>query len=116
MQTKINSYLLFGTVFIILTWLFVGVFRDDEFYEPDIFLKYRPTFKIIFHSPVGMQDIQLHELSPDNRAEEIAFRDFVISHYKIAHVWYIPLVLIQLTLTLLFFGYFKARHNTTFKK
>lgn len=102
-----------------LTWLFVGIFRDDEFYEPNLFLKYRPTFKVNFYSPTGMQDFELNDLSPERKAEEIAFQEFVIQQHIQGNSAPIrdclPFILIQLTVTFLSFGFFKIRRNFTYK-
>ncbi|WAC42571.1 hypothetical protein [Pedobacter sp. SL55] len=46
-----------GTIFLIATWLFTGIYADDEFGEHSMFLKYRPTFQYYFKSPLGMQDM-----------------------------------------------------------
>ena len=119
MTTRLNIYLVLGTVFILLTWLFVGLFRDDEFYEPTLFTKYRPTFKVNFYSPVGMQDLELKELTPDRQLEEIAFEEFVMQQHiqnnSNARLWYLPLVLIQLALTFCTFGFYKSTWTKQFK-
>jgi hypothetical protein len=111
MTTRLNIYLVLGTVFMLLTWLLVGLFRNGEFYEPTLFTKNRPTFKVNFYSPIGMQDLELKDLSPDGQLEEIAFQEFVVGLHQQynadAKLWYLPLILIQLTLTFLTFGFFK---------
>nr|WP_199002244.1 hypothetical protein [Flavobacterium sp. ASV13] len=119
-MTKPNQYITLGIVFFIISWLFIGLFRDDEFYEPFLFIKYRPSFKVNFYSPIGMQDLSLHELSPDKREEELAFQDFVVNH-KIqnngdAKLWYLPFILIQLTVTFFCLGILKTKHNIVYKK
>ena len=81
MTTRLNIYVIIGAFFVILTWLFVGLFRDDEFYEPDLFTKYRPTLKVNFYSPIGMQDLKVDDLSSDKKAEEIALQN----HLK--YIW-----------------------------
>jgi hypothetical protein len=57
-STRTNNQLIAiaGAAFLIVTWLLVGVYRDNEFYEPDLFLKHRPAFQVSFYSPVGMSD------------------------------------------------------------
>lgn len=110
---KPNIYLIVGTVFIILTWLFVGLFRDDEFCELDIFIKHHPTFKVNFYSPTGMSDLTVNDLSADKQVEEIAFEEFVNKRNR--QLWCIPFILIQLVLTSLVFGFYKLRQNITFK-
>lgn len=120
MTTRPNIYILLGTVFLILTWLFVGLYRDDEFYEPNLFTKYRPTIKVIFHSPTGQSDLTFDDLSEDKRVEEIAFQEFVIKQHiqnnSNALLWYLPLILIQLTLTFFSFGVLKSKRDFGYKK
>ena|SRR5688572_10549171 len=108
MNTKQNIYITVGTIYFLLTWLFVGIYRDDEFFEPHIFTKYRPTFKIGFFSPIGMQDLNIENLSADKQAEEIAFQEFVIERHQQknsnAPLWFLPFALIQITITFLTLG------------
>jgi len=119
MTSRLNIYLVFGTVFLLLTWLFVGLFRDDEFYELDLFTKHRPTFKMNFYSPIGMQDLKVEDLTPDRQLEEIAFQEFVIKQHlqnkSDARLWYLPLILIQLVLTFYSFGIYKSTRKPHFK-
>ena len=120
MTIRPNIYILLGTVFVILSWLFVGLFRDDEFYEPNVFTKYRPTFKVNFYSPIGMQGFELKDLSPDKQIEEKAFQEFVMKQHiqnnSDARLWYLPYILIQLTLTFFCFGILKIRRHFVYKK
>ena len=120
MTTRPNIYILVATVFIILTWLFVGLFRDNEFYEPKLFTKYRPTFKVNFYSPIGMQDLKIDDLPTERKTEEIAFQEFVIKRHiqnnSDAKLWYLPFILIQLTLTFLSFGILKIKRNLVYYK
>lgn len=116
---RANIYIWLGTIFLILTWLFVGLFRDDEFYELSLFTKYRPTFKVMFYSPIGMQDLAIEDLPPDKQLEETAFQEFVIQQHEQnndqAGFWYLPFLLIQLTLTFMTFGILKSNRNSAFK-
>ncbi len=102
-----------------MTWLFVGIFRDSEFYEPSIFTKYRPTFKVFFYTPIGESDLKVEELSASKQSEEVAFQEFVIKqhqqYYSNSKLWYLPFILMQLTLTFLLFGILKKRTNLTYK-
>ena len=113
MTIKPNIYLIVGTVFLLLTWLFVGLFRDDEFYEPELFIKHRPTFKTNFYSPTGMSDLTVNDLTADKQVEEIAFMEFVDNRNR--QLWFLPFILIQFTLTLLMLGFYKLRQTITFK-
>jgi hypothetical protein len=85
-----------------------------------MFTKYRPTFKVNFYSPIGMQDLELKDLSPDKEIEEKAFREFVmkqnIQNNSDARLWYLPFILIQLTLTFFCFGILKIRRHLVYKK
>lgn len=120
MTTRPNIYILLGIVLILVTWLFVGLFRDDEFYEPTLFIKYRPTFKVNFYSPIGMQDLKLDDLQTERKVEEVAFREFVIERHiqnnSDASLWYLPSVFIQLTLTFFSFGIVKMKRDLVYKK
>ena len=120
MTRRPNIYLLFGTVFLILTWIFVGLYRDDEFYEPNLFTKYRPTFKVNFYSPIGQSDLTVNDLSADKQVEEIAFQEFVIKRHiqnnSNAQLWYLPLILIQLLLTFFSLGVLKSKLDLVYKK
>lgn len=93
-----------GLVFGLLTVLFCGICRDPEFYEPSIFVKHRPTFKLHFYSPTGEQDII--DLNERGKEEEIAFQEFVVNQKvytdNLDKLWFLPPILIQLTLTFLF--------------
>ncbi|RKT01782.1 hypothetical protein [Chryseobacterium defluvii] len=103
-----NIYLFLAIVSIIITWLFVGLFRDDEFYKPSLFLKHQPTFKTIFCSPIGMSDLHFESLPNNERTEEIAFQEYVVKQNiqkkNGVELFFVPLILIQTTLTLLSFG------------
>ncbi len=120
MTTRLNIYIIIGAFFVILTWLFVGLFRDDEFYEPDLFTKYRPTLKVNFYSPIGMQDLKVDDLSSEKKDEEIAFQEFVmkrnIQNNSDPSLWYLPYILIQLTLSFFSFGFLKMKLDLVFKK
>jgi hypothetical protein len=75
-------------------WLFVGMFWDREWDEPHVFLKYRPTFQVMFRAPGGEADpsaIPGHEgyLTPEDELEEAAYIDFVEVHggYRHSIAW-----------------------------
>jgi hypothetical protein len=114
---KLN--ILLGTIFLILTWIFVGVFRDDEFYEPTIFIKHRPTLKVNFYSPIGMSDLQLKDLTPEKQRELLAFDEFVIKqgiqYNSNDRLWYLPFVLIQITLTFFTFAILNSKVHKIWK-
>ena len=120
MTTRPNIYIVLGTVFVILTWLFVGLFEDAEFYESNLFTKYRPTFKVNFYSPNGEQDIEIADMPADRKVEELAFQEFVtkrhIQNNIDVRLWYLPFILIQLTLTFFSFGIRKLNRESAYKK
>ncbi|WP_237488018.1 hypothetical protein [Hufsiella arboris] len=120
MTARPNIYIVLGTVFILLTWLFVGIYRDDEFYEQNLFTKHRPTFNVKFHSAIGMQDLKLDDLFENRKAEEIAYQEFVIKQQlqssSNASLWCLPFILIQLTLTFNSLGILKFRRDLVYKK
>jgi len=119
MTIRLNIYLIVGTIFLLLTWILVGIYRDDEFYEPNLFVKHRPTFKVNFHSPIGMQSIDLKDLGADDQLEEMAFQDFVVDRHQPnnsdAKLWFLPFILVQLTLTFLTLGIYKSIRTKIFK-
>jgi hypothetical protein len=120
MQMKFNIYFLLGIFFLILSWLFIGLFRDDEFNEPGLFFKYRPTFQVIFYSPRGMDDTRLSDMPGDLKTEQIAFEEFVIHQHvqenSSSMFRFLPFLLIQLTLTFLSFGVLKMRRELVYRK
>lgn len=63
-------------------WLFVGVYEDREWGECYSFIKYRPTIKVFFYSPLGEADrseIPGREgyLTAEQQPEEDAYVEFV---------------------------------------
>jgi len=93
--------------------LFCGISRDSEFYEPTIFVKHRPTFKIHFYTPTGESDMTLSDLSEEGKKEELLYKEFVqdqgVYTDNLNRLWLLPPILIQLTLT--FFSFVTARQN-----
>jgi hypothetical protein len=107
---KPNINLLIGLSLLLITWLFVGIYRDAEFNEPSLFIKYKPSFKIEFYSPSGMSDLTVEDLPEPKKSEEIAFDEFVSNRYEFHQkTEFLVLPLIQLTLTFLSFGLIKSR-------
>jgi hypothetical protein len=100
-----NRFLIIGLLLFLITWLFVGIFRDDEFNEPALFVKHTPSFKISFYSPTGMSDLKLADLSPEAQKEALAFEKFDPQNPEFQEkMAFLPITLIQLTLTFLSFG------------
>jgi hypothetical protein len=104
-------YLGLGLFTLLVTILFCGISRDPEFYEPTIFVKHRPTFKIHFHTPIGESDMTLSDLSAEGKKEELHYKEFVedqnVYSDNLNRLWFLPPILIQLTLTFLSFGTIK---------
>jgi uncharacterized membrane protein len=75
---SMNRNLIFGIILLLVTIMFVGVYRDDEYFEPDLFIKYQPTTKMFFYSPTGQSDAQLKDLTSEQKKEEIAFKKYII--------------------------------------
>jgi hypothetical protein len=99
-------------------WLFVGIYFDDEFHSPSLFVKHRPTFKISFYSPIGMSDLQFSDLSTDKKAEQLAFDEFVkqqnLQASNVRGGLVLPSILIQLTLSAFLFAYYQLRTAVLF--
>ncbi|MDO6707209.1 hypothetical protein [Photobacterium sp. 1_MG-2023] len=67
-----------SAIAIILTTmsLWIGVLEDPEFFTYAPFIKARPCPKIIFHSPIGMQDLNDGNLTEEERYEEFMFKQY----------------------------------------
>lgn len=55
-----------------------GLAHDPEFSEATPFLKHRPSLRFQFRSPIGESDMRLENLDPERKAEEEAYREFVL--------------------------------------
>jgi hypothetical protein len=106
-----RGYLALAAITLLVTIMFCGISRDPEFYEPTIFVKHRPTIKIHFFTLTGESDLTLSDLSGESEEEELLYEEFVegqkIYAYNSDRLWFLPPVLIQLTLTFLVFGTIK---------
>lgn len=80
--------------------LFVGVKKHPELKEYFIFLKYKPSFKVIFYSPIGKSDKRLEDLSLAEQKEELAYSEFAKTALP-RTVDYLALLLAQLGLFLM---------------
>ncbi len=101
-----NNYLKLGLFLLIISWLFVGFYRNEE--PKDnlyIFLKHKPSLKLFFHTPIGMQDLNISDLSPENQLEQKKYNEFIIkSRINNQYLAMLPFLLIQAFMTLLIFG------------
>jgi hypothetical protein len=93
---------------LLTTILFCGISRDPEFYEPTIFVKHRPTMKVHFYTPTGESDLTVLDLSAEDKKEELLYIEFVedqkIYTDNLNRLWFLPPILIQVTLTFLAFA------------
>jgi len=111
-------YIILGICAFLGALLFTGLCRDDEFNEPSLFFKYRPTLKLVFYSPTGMSDLTLEDLTPEGRKEELAFDEFVRKTgvlFGRDRFWFISPILIQLMLSLLTVGILKIKRSFRLK-
>ncbi|WP_316634420.1 hypothetical protein [uncultured Flavobacterium sp.] len=58
--------------------LFCGVYVHDKFAERHFFIKYRPTWKWTFYSPIGISNKKIEELSKEDQIEQKYFNEFII--------------------------------------
>jgi hypothetical protein len=106
-------YLGLGLFTLLTTILSCGISRDPEFSDPAIFVKHRLTFKIHFYTPAGESDMTLSDLSEEGKKEELQYKEFVedqkIYSDNLNRLWFLPPILIQLTVT--FFSFGAVRQN-----
>jgi len=97
-----------GLITLATTILLCGISTDSEFYKPTIFVKYRPTMKLYFYTPIGESDLELTDLTEDKKREELLYQEFIdgqgVYNDNLNRLWFLPPVLIQLTLTLISLG------------
>ena len=72
----------FGVGLAATLWLYVGLYYDREWGEPRLFIKYRPSPKMVFYSPLGeasQSSVPGKEgyLTAQQQREEDAFVEFV---------------------------------------
>ena len=94
----LKNILLIGLGSLLL--LFVGVKEHPELDEYFVFLKYKPTTKVFFYTPIGESDKTLADLSPAQQAEERAYDEFARTALP-RTVDYLALVLAQLGIFLI---------------
>ncbi len=71
-----------GLGLIATLWLYGGIYRTREWQELGFFIKYRPSLKIFFHSPLGeatQSSLPGHEgyLAAEQQRQEQAYIEFV---------------------------------------
>ena len=77
-----RALLAFGFGLIAILWLYVGVYEEREWHNPHLFIKYRPSQKVLFYAPLGEaapSSIPGHEgyLTAEQQREELAYIEFV---------------------------------------
>lgn len=77
-----NGIALSSVVVVLFGWLFSGIFIEREWRDVHLFLKHKPSLKVLFYSPLGEADrssIPGKEgyLTPEKEAEELAYVEFV---------------------------------------
>jgi len=79
----------FGFVFFAViagAWLFLGVFQHREYMNYNLFLKYKPSLKVYFYTPIGESDRTLKSLSPAEQRNEKDYVEFVETKGGFKHV------------------------------
>lgn len=76
---KKKAIVLSSLIVGLVSRLWLGIYQHNEFATTHLFLKHRPTWKWSFHSPVGMSDDTLHDLTKEQREEQLLFNEFVSS-------------------------------------
>ncbi len=61
---------------------FIGISYDDEFYEPDFFVKHRPSLQLEFKSATGQSDLNLKDLSFEGRKQQLLYQEFVVDQKR----------------------------------
>lgn len=61
---------------------FIGISYDDEFYEPDFFVKHRPSLQLKFKSATGQSDLTLQDLSVEARKQQLLYQEFVVDQKR----------------------------------
>jgi hypothetical protein len=78
MKSNKFKIFIFTTIIIVLTIrFFCGVFEQDEFGEDVYFIKHKPNWKWRFYSPRGMGDLELNQMTVEQKNEQVMFDEFV---------------------------------------
>ena len=114
---RVKFYILFvGFISAILMLLFIVIKYDYEFHEPQFFIKYRPTYKINFYSPIGESDATVNDLNDYDKVEELAYQDFVVENIgNRLDGDILGVILGQIVSTSLIFGLFYKKDFKIFK-
>ncbi len=118
MITKHKVLLVLGTIFFIITILFVGQYHDPQDGDRTFFIKYKPTLKQFYYSPLANKNLLSGKHSLQEYMEEEAFQEFIVNQQLLKTVngcFWVPITLIQLTLTFLICGLFSLYASTHLK-
>lgn len=74
--------LITGILIVLKFW--IAIYEDGEFDDKYFLIKHRPIWKTFFHSPSGMSDLKLSEMSEERQKEQLLYDEFIlgISHKK----------------------------------
>ena len=111
MSGRDNIYLWLTIILTILTFLFVGIKREGELYKPSLFVKYRPTYLLLFYA-------QDDKYRPLDEEEGKAFKQYVTEQRQANNpvtFSLLPFVLIQLTLSSFCLGLLKSRGKINYE-
>lgn len=70
-------YIIIGCFLVVGIRFFGGVYESDEFNENYFFIKNKPTWKWSFHSPRGLDDTPLSEMTEEDKEEQLLFDEYV---------------------------------------
>lgn len=84
---KIIMYFILFIIFLFLGRLFGGVFEDDEFNDRYFFIKNTPSWKWHFYSPSGMSDLELKDMSKEQREEQLMYDKFIQNRLLSFPIW-----------------------------
>ncbi|AQY20977.1 hypothetical protein [Riemerella anatipestifer] len=81
-KRKIKFLAIIGLVFCFVVRFFCGVYEHDEFAENYYFIKHKPTWKWRFYSPRGMSDLELNQMTNEQKYEQKMFDEYVENRIK----------------------------------
>ena len=81
-KRKIKFLVIINLVLCFAVRFFCGVFEHDEFDEDIYFIKYKPTWKWRFYSPRGMSDLELNQMTNEQKYEQKMFDKYVGNRIK----------------------------------
>jgi len=88
-KKPVKKSAVFGFIFLAVimgVWLFTGVFLHREYQTYNLFLKFKPSFKFYFYSPVGESDRVLKSMSSGEQRNEKDYAEFVENKHGFKHI------------------------------